>query len=152
MTLTFLSSLNLWHWFILGIGLIVIEMMAPGAIFLWLGVAAFGTGIILAIAGDLTWEHQIIVFAVLAALSVYLGRRFVSSRPTPSDHPDLNRRGAHYIGRTYVLVDALEQGEGKLKIDDTPWRISGSDSPAGTSVKVVGMEGNTLLVEPLKEN
>jgi inner membrane protein len=37
---------------------------------------------------------------------------------------------------------------GKVHVDDTQWRVSGVDSPAGKRVRVVGVDGAVLRVEP----
>ena len=36
-----IEALNHWTWWVLGVILIILEILAPGAVFLWLGVAAF---------------------------------------------------------------------------------------------------------------
>ncbi len=143
-----MGEISLWHWFILGAALIVIEMLAPGVIFLWLGLAAIATGIVVAVASSLSWQIQLLVFAAFSAVSIYAGRRFIANRPAPTDHPTLNARGRDYIGRVYALRAPILNGGGTLSIDDTSWAISGSDLPAGAKVRVTGMDGMTLLVEP----
>ena len=39
-----LAGIEFWHWWVAAIGLIVVETLAPGAIFLWLGVSAAVVG------------------------------------------------------------------------------------------------------------
>jgi len=34
-----MEDVTFWHWWILGIALIIFEVFAPGAIFLWYGVS-----------------------------------------------------------------------------------------------------------------
>ena len=41
----------------------------------------------------------------------------------------------------------IVNGVGKLHVDDSQWRISGADVPAGTQVRVVAADGSTLRVE-----
>ncbi len=143
-----LSGPTYWLWFILGVCLIVLEMVAPGVVFLWLGLAALATGIVVTVAQTLSWELQFLFFAVLSAVSILAGRRFVARRVTPHDHPGLNARGSTYIGKTYVLAEPVMNGTGKLTIDDTIWIVSGTDAPAGAKVKVTGQDGTILKVEP----
>ena len=38
-------------------------------------------------------------------------------------------------------------GEGKIKVDDSTWKISGADMEAGVSIRVVAIEGSILKVE-----
>jgi len=53
-----------WHWLALGVALAAVETVLPGAFFLWLGIAAFATGLIKLIFGGLSWEGQAIIFGV----------------------------------------------------------------------------------------
>lgn len=148
----FLNEVVFWHWLIFGVAVMALEILAPGAVFLWIGVAALLTGGLLFLMPGIGWELQIVIFAVLSAISIYLGRKFIAGRPAPSDHPNLNQRGAGYIGQTYTLDESIRDGIGKLVIDDTSWRVHGQDMPKGTRVKVIGMDGATLIVEKHQTN
>ncbi len=59
----------------------------------------------------------------------------------------LNRRGDQMVGRTAVLSEPIQNGRGKIKIDDSMWRVEGGDLPAGTQVKITGVDGAILKVE-----
>ncbi|MFD0936463.1 NfeD family protein, partial [Methylobacterium trifolii] len=37
-------------------------------------------------------------------------------------------------------------GAGRIRFDDTLWRVSGPDLPAGARVRVTGMAGTVLTV------
>ncbi len=143
----FLNEIVFWHWLIFGVVVMALEILAPGAVFLWIGIAAILTGALLFLMPGTGWEFQIFIFAVLSAISIYIGRKFIAGKPGPSDHPTLNQRGAGYIGQTYTLAEPIRDGIGKLVIDDTSWRVHGQDMPKGTRVKVIGMDGATLVVE-----
>jgi inner membrane protein len=143
----FLDTLVFWHWWILGIGLVVLEVLAPGVIFLWVGIGAGLTGLILLVQPTMAWEVQLVLFGVLSVVSGIAGRVWVSRHPTESDQPLLNQRGAQYVGRTFTLEEPITDGTGKVKVDDSIWRIVGEDAPVGSKVKVVGSEGASLMVE-----
>ena len=143
----FLNVPSYWFWFILGVVLIVMEMVAPGIVFLWLGLAALATGMVAFTASALSWEVQLLTFAVLSAVSIVAGRRFARGNVTAHDHPGLNARGSTYFGKTYVLAEPVINGNGRLTIDDTIWIVSGADAPAGTKVKVSGQDGTILKIE-----
>ena len=38
-------------------------------------------------------------------------------------------------------------GQGKITVDDSTWKIEGDDLPAGTKIQVTGVEGTVLKVE-----
>ena len=66
--------LGAWTWFIAGVLLLILEVLAPGTFFLWFGVAAIVTGIV-AMIHDFGWQTELILFAVLAIVFVVVGRR-----------------------------------------------------------------------------
>jgi membrane protein implicated in regulation of membrane protease activity len=136
-----------WHWWILGLALLVAEMLLPTGFFLiWIGAAAILVGAVAWLVPALSWEVEMVMFGVLSVASFLTWRRF---RPVnlPSDQPTLNRRGQSYVGRSFTLATPIVNGVGKLHVDDSQWRISGADAEAGTQVKVVAVDGSTLKVE-----
>lgn len=136
-----------WHWWILGLVLLVAEMLSPTGFFLlWIGAAAILVGAVSWLVPALGWEVQVVMFGVLSVASFFVWRRF---RPalTDSDQPSLNRRGHSYVGRTFTLTAPIVNGIGKLHVDDSQWRISGPDVEAGAQVRVVAADGSTLRVE-----
>jgi len=142
-----LTELNSWHWGIIAVVLIILEMFAPGAFMLWLGMAAAVVGIIMAIFPDISWEVQFLIFAVLSVASIYGGRVYISKHPTKTDQPTLNRRGAQYVDRVFTLEEPVVNGQGKIKVDDSIWKIEGTDCDAGTQVRVTGVDGVVLKIE-----
>ena len=142
-----LASIEFWHWWVAAIGLIIVEALAPGAIFLWLGVSAGVVGAILLAVPGLSWEYQVLIFAVLSVGSVIGWRVYHKRHPTETDLPTLNRRGEQYVGRVITLDNAIVNRGGKVRLDDTSWKVEGDDLPAGALVKVIGVDGVVLRVE-----
>ena len=146
--LSWLDGTQFWHWWILAAIFAGIEILAPGVFFIWLGAAAALTGVIALIIPGLGWELEALIFAVLAVVTVvYWRNRIKKSEGADDPASMLNRRGAQMIGRTAVLSEPIQNGRGKAKIDDTMWRVEGLDLPAGTQVKVTGVDGAILKVE-----
>lgn len=141
-----LSQFTHWHWWILALLLLVLEVLVPGTFFLWMGISALVTGLLVLIL-PLGWELQFLLFALLSVVSVGLGRAYLKRRPIETDRPNLNRRGAQYVGRTFTLSEPIVHGYGKIRVDDSTWKIEGTDSPAGSQVKVIGVDGVVLKVE-----
>lgn len=142
----FLAELGAWNWLIGGLILLGLEIIAPGAFLMWLGIAALIVGGLSLLIG-VPWQAQAIVFAVLAVVLVLLSRRFMAGRAKPHDHPHLNERAARLVGKTFPLVDPIRQGHGRIRVDDSTWAVSGPDLPAGTLVRVTGHDGVRLRVE-----
>lgn len=141
-----LVQVDYWHWWILAGALLLIEVMAPSFFFLWLAVAAAVVGFVMLLVPDLGWQYQVIIFSGLSVVSITLFRRYQRDNPAVTDQPALNRRGEQYIGRTFTLQSPIVNGVGSLRVDDTTWRITGDDLPAGTQVAVTGVDGVILRV------
>ena len=142
-----LDVLGPWHWFVASVVLIILEVFSPAAFFLWLGIAAACVGLVLMIWPELSWPMQVILFALFSLTSVVLGRSYLKRHPIATDEPTLNRRGEQYVGRVFTLLEPVVNGQGKIRVDDTTWKISGADCPAGTKVRVTGVDGVVLRVE-----
>jgi len=142
-----LEQLTYWHWFILAALLIILEVFAPGAFMLWIGIAAGVVGATLYFVPGMTWEYQFMLFSIAAVGSIIAWRSYRRSNPITTDEPTLNRRGAQYIGRTFTLEAPITNGIGKIRVDDSTWKIEGADCPAGSKVKVVGIDNTVLKVE-----
>lgn len=145
--LAWLEGANHWGWWIFGILLIVLEVAAPGAVFMWMGIAAGIVGIAVFFAPGLAWEYQFLIFALLSVVSILVARRYLKARPIETDQPSLNRRGSQYIGRVFTLTEPIVDGRGKLHVDDTMWKIEGPDMAEGEKVTVTTIDGVVLRVE-----
>ncbi|MDH5784479.1 MAG: NfeD family protein [Chromatiales bacterium] len=146
-----ITGINHWHWWILGVALLALEVLAPGAFFLWMGISAVVVGLLLLALPEMGWEYQIFFFAIFSMASIFLWRRYFRSHPVSSDHPTLNLRGAQYIGRVFTLDEPIVNGLGKVRVDDSTWKISGEDCAAGSKVRVIGVDGVVFKVESVVE-
>lgn len=141
-----MAGLEFWHWLAIGLLFIVGEILFSGFFLLWLGLGGMAVGLIMLVAPELAWQGQLGIFAVISFSCLFLWRRF-GRNPEQEDHPNLNQRGAQYVGRTFTLDADLSGGQGKMRVGDSPWSIRGPDLPAGSRVKVVGVDSNVLIVE-----
>ena len=150
--LGFIGQFDFWHWWILACGLLAVELLFLGDfLLLWLGIAAALTGIAHLIFSGLSPAGILGVFSCFSLVSAWAWHRFSHKKRSPSDHPNLNRRGHQYIGRTFTLNSPIENQYGNLHVDDTTWRVyAEKDCPAGSKVRVTGTKGTTLIVEAEK--
>ena len=144
--LEWIVSLGSWNWFILAALLFLVEVLAPGMFMMWLGLAAILVGIISS-AVIWSWQAQFIAFAVFAIAAVPAWRYFARKVEGPTGSPFLNRRADGYVGRVFTLDKPIVDGVGTVRIDDSVWRVSGPDCPAGSRVKIARADGANLLVE-----
>lgn len=138
-------GLGPWTWIIAGLILLGFELLAPGVFLIWFGIAALITGAI-ALMTDLSWQTDLIIFVVLAVIAVFVGRRYFSG-PGKSEQPLLNQRAVRHVGTVHTLAEPIVGGQGRIRIDDTQWRITGPDTPSGERVKITGVvDGSVLAV------
>jgi len=146
-----LEQIVFWHWWILAGVLLILELTAPVFFFLWLGIAAAATGLILLVFPGMQIEAQLVLFSVLSVAAVLAWRKYRETRPMETDQPNLNRRGRQYLGRQFTLEEPIVNGLGKVTVDDSAWRVRGPDLPPGTKVQVEGVDGTVFVVTPVSE-
>jgi hypothetical protein len=140
-----------WNWWVVALILLVIELLAPGFYFLWMAASGFVTGLLLWLLPALDIKLQIFIFSVLSMASVIAWKLYGKKHPTTTDHPLLNKRGQQYIGRVFSLYRPIENGEGKIKVDDSIWKVHGEDCDINTKVKVIAVRGTVFDVEQIRE-
>ena len=142
------GPIEFWHWWIVGVALAAIEIAAPILVFLWLGIAAGVTGVVLFFAPGISMEIQLLIFAVVSVASVVGQRAYLRRHPIESDDPNLNRRAERYIG-PYLRAGKMPSSTAVARSAwPTPlWKVMGEDMAAGVTVRVTGVDGVTLEVE-----
>ncbi|NVO14117.1 MAG: NfeD family protein [Rhodoplanes sp.] len=143
--MSILSALGPWGWLTAAAVLLIAEIMVPGIFLLWLGIAALIVGLVsFVIAWG--WQLQWLAFALISLAAIPLWRRLARAGQT-SDQPFLNRRIEAMVGRIFTLERPIVGGAGTIAVDDTIWRVTGSDAPAGSRIKVTHVDGATVHVE-----
>ena len=142
-----LDHIVFWHWWIFAGILLILELTAPAFFFLWLGIAAAAVGMILLVFPSIPLETQLVLFAVASVVAIFVWRKYRESHPHKTDQPNLNRRGHQYIGRVFTLDEPIINGVGKVAVDDSTWRVEGTDQAVGTTIRVTGVDGVIFRVE-----
>ncbi len=140
-------ELVFWNWWVLALMLLVIELLAPGFFFLWMAASALVTGCLLFVIPAIDSEWQIAIFSVLSVVAISAWKLYGKKQAAATDHPLLNKRGAQYIGRVFNLYKPIENGEGKIKVDDSIWKVHGQDCDINTRVRVIAVRGTIFDVE-----
>jgi len=141
--------IDFWHWWILAVALIIVEILLPSFFALWLAIAAALTGLLLLIFPALSWEWQLLLFALFSVVSIVAWRRYYQKHPIKTDEPMLNRRGEGYLGRELTLSQPIIDGIGKIRLDDSTWKVQGPDCPAGTRIRITALNNVVFTVERL---
>ena len=131
-------------WMAAGLGLLVLEILAPGAFMMWLGLAACGTGLVV-LASGIGFELQVVTCAVLAAISLGVGLR-LRHRTTR-----VNTQQAGLAGRSATAL-SFHGREGRVRVGDSDWaaRVPSDvpEPPTGARLRVEGVDGTVLIVRP----
>ena len=150
--MSFLDTLAPHWWWLIAAGLLaILEIFAPGIFLVWIAMAAAVVGVVLAFV-DLSFPLQAVLFAVLAFLAVFSGRLWYARNPVPNEDPNLNERAARLVGQHVIVEDAIENGQGRVRVGDGVWNARGPDLPAGTRARIVSADGTCLNILPLEDS
>jgi len=142
----FLMQIEWWHWWVAAAVLAALETFMPGAVAIWFAVSAALVGALVLVL-PVPWQLQLVLFGALGLASIFAYRAYARRNPSHSTQPNLNQRGAQYVGREFTLVEPVQQGYGKVRVGDTVWKVAGPPLGIGARVRVTGVDGAVLIVE-----
>ncbi|MDM1244796.1 NfeD family protein [Acinetobacter indicus] len=141
-----------WHWFVLGILLILSELLLPAFAALWFGVGALMVGILYLLFPMMGTTTQLVMWIILSVLCTLLWFKFIKPLSIDKTKAGLSREAT--IGQIGMVIQTnLEHDEVKVRF---PMPVLGSDewncrtlSPVrvGDRVRVVDILGNDLVVQ-----
>jgi membrane protein implicated in regulation of membrane protease activity len=133
----------------LGITFIILiaELLTGSGFLLWIAASAGLTCLLVFLIPPMTIFAQAGFFSICAITSWVLWwyYRKQTHQVSPAA-PLLNRRAEQTIGRVVTLTEPIINGQGRVHIDDSFWRVEGEDLPQGTLVKIVAIDGIILKV------
>jgi membrane protein implicated in regulation of membrane protease activity len=139
-----------WHWVVLGIALMLLELAVPAFFLVWFGLGAVVVGILLAIFPTMTLAYQIIIWTVLALLLIWLWFKIFK----PSFHK--TKAGMAHgalvgeIGLVTKDIRPYENGQVRFQkpiLGEEVWpSMADQEIRSGERVRVLDVEGNTLKV------
>ena len=143
-------------WFLLAVVLFVMEDMAATFFLIFFAVGAVAASILTFIL-PIGWEAQLLIFIAVSLGSLLLLRRkmrsFFNGYLAKSDNLDDPVVSGRYLDReVVVLQDITSQNPGQVELDGTNWQAKSREHAfsSGERVRVVAVEGLTLVVESLK--
>ena len=134
-----------WALAILGVGLLIAEVIAPGFYLIFIGAGAVLAGLAGALFG-LSIDLQLVLFVILSAVIVAAGRKLYA-RPGRTGEHQLNQRSAKLVGRQVTVTQAVTADAGRVRLADGEWSARGGPAAVGQSVVILRVEGNCLIVE-----
>jgi len=135
-------------WIVAGLVLAALEMLVPGLVIIWFGVAAVVTGILAIFVHN--QYVQFGVFIVLSGLMVVFSQR-IARKIT---HKEPEQVGANrMVGVMGIVVQPIAPPElGRVKVNGDEWRAEAKVAIArGATVRVLNVEGTHLTVDVCKE-
>jgi len=135
-------------WFILGLGLFLLELVMPGFIIFFFGLGAWVTALVCLI-GHPGVNLQIILFAIsstllLIALRKIIQKKFLNSKGTRSDDVDDEFTGKEALAKS----DFGGIKQGKVEFKGTSWTAeSTSEIKEGQRVVIIEKDSFKLIVE-----
>lgn len=139
-----------WHWLVLGLVLIGLELVVPSFTIVWFGLGAVLVGVFTALLPGFTLPAQILTWTVVSALLTFAWFRFFKqkSRTVSGTAKD------GVIGETGLVVRGAgpyEKGRVRFQLpllgsDEWPCM---ADEPlqVGDRVRVMDLEGHVMKVE-----
>jgi len=112
-----------------------------------MAISGFITGAMVLLIPSTGMNMQVLVFSVLSVVTILVWKFYGKKHPIESDHPLLNKRGNQYIGRVFSLYEPIKNGQGKIKVDDSIWKVHGEDCNINSRVKVIAIRGTVFDVE-----
>ena len=142
-----------WHWFVLGILLILSELVIPAFAALWFGLAAIMVGVLLWMFPMMGFITQIVTWIILSILCTLLWFKFIKPLSIDKTKAGLSREAT--IGQVGMVIQTHMEHD--LITVRFPMPVLGSDEwncrtlapiQVGDRVRVVDILGNDLVVKP----
>ncbi|HAV3538842.1 NfeD family protein [Acinetobacter baumannii] len=142
-----------WHWFVLGILLILSELILPAFAALWFGIAAIMVCFLYWLFPDISLTTQIVLWIVLSVLCTLLWFKFIKPLSIDKTKAGLPREAT--IGQIGMVIQTgLTHDQIIVRF---PMPILGADEwncrsttsvKVGDRVRVIDISGNDLIVQP----
>ena len=138
-----------WIWAIAGVLLLIAEIIAPGFFLVFIGAAAIATGLF-TLMFDLGTAPQLVLFVIYSVLAVMIGKRWYGEPHGGDRRHAINEPAKRLVGKTVTAVTTVDDHGGRVRVGDGEWNARGGPAAAGERVTVTSVEGNCLIVEPLR--
>ncbi len=138
-----------WSWLSAGIILLILEVMTPGLVFVFFGLAALVLAALVALWPGCPPVWQTVIFAALSVFFVLALRRsfkrvFTGQRRNVSE----NGLADDFVGHHVVVTAAIDGlRPGRVSLNGTNWQaVSEQPIPEGVVVEILSQENLTLNV------
>jgi inner membrane protein len=113
-------------WFLVGLGLLLLELVLPGLVILFFGVGAWVTALVCAIT-DVNLNWQILIFLLASLLGLVLLRKYLKKRFFNRKDKEIDDQLEEFIGRKALAIEDFKDGSGKVEFKGTQWTARSSE-------------------------
>lgn len=138
-------------WFILGLGLFLLELVIPGFFIFFFGLGAWVTALVCLFTNP-GINLQIVIFAVISVLSLIALRRIIQKKFFYNSGHQSEEVEDEFTGKEGLATTEIgPEKRGKVDFKGTTWKAeSKSEIKEGQTVIIVEKENFTLIVKPKK--
>jgi len=134
-------------WFLVGLGLLLLELVLPGLVILFFGAGAWVTALVCALV-DINLNWQIFIFLLASLLGLVLLRKYLKRRFFDRKSEEVADQLEEFIGREAEALDDFKDGAGKVEFRGTHWSaVSEGEVKKGQKVTITSKESLTLKVK-----
>ena len=142
-----------WIWLYVGAFLMLAEILAPGFVVFFFGLAASTIGLLLFVlpsAFDMSLTWQMALFSFFSILYLVTLRRYMKA-VFAGDTDESSGIDAEYAGRVAKVTETIRpEAPGRVMLGDAEWAATAAERlEPGDEVKVLGRSNLTLKVERL---
>lgn len=139
-----------WIWLYIGSALMILELISPGFVIFFFGLAAATTGVVTRFSGDgFTTVWQVLTFAGLSIVYLVFLRRGVKKLFSGTVETSASNFEDDFPGKIAVVTEDINTPlSGRVMLGDAEWTAV-ADAPIekGANVRVVVRDNLTLKVE-----
>lgn len=135
-------------WFLIGLGLLLLELALPGLVILFFGAGAWVTALVCAIT-DISLNWQILIFLIASLLGLVLLRRYLKKRFFSKTDKEIEDQLEEFIGKKAKAVEDFKGGSGKVEFKGTRWSaLCNAPVKKGEWLTIQSKDSLTLKVKP----
>ena len=142
-----------WLWLYIGVACMLLEILMPGFVIFFFGLAAATVGLIkFAFFESFTLTAQFAAFSILSILYIAVLRRWLKNIFLGDTTETVGTLAGEFIGRTGKVTVAIKPpASGRVEIGDAEWQaVADSEIGEGALVEVVSQQNITMKVEEVK--
>ena len=133
-------------WFLVGLGLLLLELILPGLVILFFGAGAWVTALACAIFPGLSLNWQIVIFLAASLLGLLLLRRYLKKKFFGKSDKEIEDQLEEFVGKKAKAIVDFKDGLGKVEFKGTHWSAS-CDEPVSKGQWVTIESKESLMLK-----